>query len=404
MNWKRWLYAAMGVLVLLFAGLIYAWSVLSRPVAAYFTDWSSAQLSLTFTICMMFFCLGGFFSGLLSGKINVKINMVISAFLFLAGFFLASKTSSLPGLYIGYGVLCGTASGIAYNSIMGTVTKYFPDKPGLISGILLMGFGFGSFLIGKVYQAYTGSGESFRKSFLLFGIILFIVMLLCALFIKKPDAAETAALIEKITEDSKSGDTTVTEDMNFRQMIRRSSFWLYFFWAILLCAAGLAVISQAGAMAVEVAPKASAGTISTVVGLISIFNGVGRVIFGGMYDRIGRGKTMVINEILFCSAIVLLILSLSTGSFLILTIGFIITGLAYGGVPTTNSAFVGSFYGKKHYSINFSVLNMNLFFASFGSTIAGLLYDSSGSYYSTLLFLLGAIVVGIVISMMIKKP
>lgn len=404
MKWNRWFYAAMGVLVLLFAGLIYAWSVLSRPVSAYFTDWSSAQLSMTFTICMMFFCLGGFFAGLFSGKINVKINMVASAFLFLAGFFIASKASSLSGLYIGYGVLAGTASGIAYNSIMGTVTKYFPDKPGLISGILLMGFGFGSFLIGKVYQAFTGTGESFRKSFLLFGIILFLVMLLCALLIRKPGDAETAALAEKVTDNNKSGKITETEEMNFRQMMRRRSFWLYFIWAILLCAAGLAVISQAGAMAVEVAPEASAGTISTVVGLISIFNGVGRVIFGGMYDRIGRGKTMVINEILFCSAIILLILSLSTGSFSILIVGFVITGLAYGGVPTTNSAFVGSFYGRKHYSVNFSVLNMNLFFASFGSTIAGHLYDSSGSYFSTLFFLLSAIVVGIIISMLIKKP
>lgn len=404
MKCNRWLYAAMGVLVLLFAGLIYAWSVISRPVSAYFTDWSSAQLSMTFTICMMFFCLGGFFAGLLSGKVNVKINMVVSAFLFLGGFVIASRTNSLISLYIGYGVLSGTASGIAYNSIMGTVTKFFPDKPGLISGILLMGFGFGSFLIGKVYQAFTGTGESFRMSLLLFGIILFIVMLLSALFIRKPNAEETAVLAERMTKEIKNSEIANVEEMNFRQMIRRSSFWLYFIWAILLCAAGLAVISQAGAIAVSVKPEASAGTIATVVGLISIFNGIGRVIFGGMFDRFGRVKTMIMNEVLFCSAIIFLILSLSTGSFYILVIGFILTGLAYGGVPTTNSAFVGSFYGRKNYSINFSVLNMNLFFASFGSTIAGHLYDSSGSYFSTLFFLLGAIVVGIIIATLIKNP
>ena len=403
MKCNRWFYAAMGVLVLLFAGLIYAWSVLSRPVSAFFTDWSSAQLSLTFTICMMFFCLGGFFSGLFSEKINVKINMVISAFLFLAGFYIASRTSSLTGLYIGYGVFSGAASGIAYNSVMGSVTKYFPDKPGLISGILLMGFGFGSFLIGKVYQAFTGPGEGWRSSFMLFGILLFVVMLLCALFIRKPDAGEIAALAERVT-DNKSSMSTETEDMDFRQMIRRRSFWLYFVWAILLCATGLAVISQAGAIAVSVNPKVSPGTVSTVVGLISIFNGVGRVIFGGMFDRVGRVKTMIINEVLFCSAVILLILSLSTGSFAVLIIGFVLTGLAYGGVPTTNSAFVGSFYGRKNYSINFSVLNMNLFFASFGSTIAGHLYDSSGSYFSTLFFLLIAIIVGIIIALFIKNP
>lgn len=405
MKQNRWFHAVMGVIVLLFAGLIYAWSVLSRPIAAYFTDWTSAQLSLTFTICIMFFCLGGFLAGVLSDKVNVKINMLASACLFLAGFFIASNTNSLPGLYIGYGMLAGMASGIAYNSVMGSVTKYFPDKPGLISGILLMGFGIGSFLIGKVYQAFTGEGEAWRGSFQFMGILLFVILLLSAFLIRRPDAeeiAQFAAPDEK--EDTKQENREVTLELNFYQMIKRSSFWLYFIWAVLLCTAGLAVISQAGGMAAEVAPKASAGTLSTAVGLISIFNGVGRVLFGSMYDRIGRKKTMLTNEVLFCGALLLMILSMKIGSFAVLIAGYSLMGMAYGGVPTTNSAFVGAFYGRENYNVNFSILNMNLFFSSFGSTIAGFLYDSSGSYLSTLLFLLGAVVVGIIISKLIKKP
>lgn len=152
---NRWIYAAVGVIVLLFAGLVYAWSVLASPIAAEFTQWSQAQLSLTFTICMTLFCLGGFVGGLLSGKINVKINVWAAAVLFFIGFFVASRATSLTGLYIGYGVFAGFASGLAYNAVMSTMSKWFPDKQGLISGILLMGFGLGSFIIGKVYQAYT---------------------------------------------------------------------------------------------------------------------------------------------------------------------------------------------------------------------------------------------------------
>lgn len=83
---NRWIYAAVGVIVLLFAGLVYAWSVLASPIAAEFTQWSQAQLSLTFTICMTLFCLGGFVGGLLSGKINVKINVWAAAVLFFIGF------------------------------------------------------------------------------------------------------------------------------------------------------------------------------------------------------------------------------------------------------------------------------------------------------------------------------
>lgn len=404
MKLNRWFYAVVGVIVLLCGGLIYAWSVLSRPVAAYFTEWTSAQLSLTFTICMMFFCLGGLVAGVLSGKINVKINMIIAALLFLVGFWVASRTQSLGGLYLGYGVMAGTAAGFLYNTVMGTITKYFPDKQGLISGLLLMGFGLGSFIIGKVFQAYTGTGEAWRHSFRLFGIILFVIVILSSIFIRKPDTTEFVKYIPSTEGENKQKFSQMTVEMKATQMIRRSSFWFYFVWATLFSCAGLALISQASSVAVEVAPKATPGTISTVVGLISIFNGIGRVIFGGLFDKLGRAKTMLFNIVLFCVAVVFLILSLIAGNFVVLIIGFIITGLAYGGVTPTNSAFVSSFYGKENYPINFSIVNMNLLVASFGSTIAGMLYDVSGSYFSTLIFMFAAIVVGGISSMLIRKP
>ncbi|MGM9534117.1 MAG: MFS transporter, partial [Intestinibacter sp.] len=174
---NRWIYAVVGVIVLLFAGLIYAWSVLVTPISQEFTNWSNTSLSLTFTICMIFFCLGGLIGGLLQKKIDVKINVWLAAVLFLIGFFISSKAQSIATLYVGYGVLAGFASGLAYNSVMSTMSKWFLDKQGLISGILLMGFGLGSFIIGKIYQAYTPTDiGGWRTSFMIFGIILVIVL------------------------------------------------------------------------------------------------------------------------------------------------------------------------------------------------------------------------------------
>lgn len=89
---NRWVYAIVGVIVLLFAGLVYAWSVLSTPIAAEFTSWTKAQLSLTFTIVMILFCIGSLLCGLLSGKLSAKMSVRIGAVLFLLGFFLASRT------------------------------------------------------------------------------------------------------------------------------------------------------------------------------------------------------------------------------------------------------------------------------------------------------------------------
>ena len=101
----RWLYAAVGLVVLLFAGFVYGWSVFAAPIGADFPQWSAAELSLTFTICMAFFCLGGFAAGNLSKRIPVRANVLFSAALFLVGFFLVSRASSLPMLYVSYGVL-----------------------------------------------------------------------------------------------------------------------------------------------------------------------------------------------------------------------------------------------------------------------------------------------------------
>ena len=267
-----------------------------------------------------------------------------------------------------------------------------------------MGFGMGSFLVGKVYQAFTGPGEAFRTSFRVMGVLLFAVMLLSCLFIRRPSPEEIAAYLPENAGNNKKTDAEEQNEYTTGQMVKRPSFWLYFVWATLLSAAGLALISQAGAVAVQVNPAASAGVISTAVGLISIFNGCGRVIFGGLFDKIGRVKTMVMIEIIFVAALILLILSVQMGNFVILITGFIVMGLAYGGVTPTNSAFVSAFYGKKHYSVNFSIINMNLLIASFGSTVAGMLYDVSGSYFSTFIFMLAAVGVGSFCAAAIKRP
>ena len=159
---SRWIYVAVGCVVLLFSGLVYAWSVLSGPIAAEFPHWSTAQLSLTFTIVMSFFCLGGLTCGALSARISPRIFLWISALLFLAGFLLTASMRSLPMLYVGFGVVCGLASGFSYNAVLGTVGAWFPDKQGLVSGILLMGFGLSSFLIGKLSFTEQALDENFK--------------------------------------------------------------------------------------------------------------------------------------------------------------------------------------------------------------------------------------------------
>ena len=395
---NRWVYAIVGVIVLLFAGLVYAWSVLSTPIAAEFTGWTKAQLSLTFTLVMILFCIGSLLCGLLAGKLSAKNAVRVSAVLFLAGFFIASRCQSPITLYLGFGLLCGLASGLAYNGVMSTMVKWFPDKPGLISGVLLMGFGGGSFLIGKLYQAWTPAGiGGWRTSFVVLGIICCVVLAVCSFFFVAPGADFTVPA-------GKGGRAVAAprEDIKPAVMLKRPAFWLYYVWAIAVSAAGLALISQASGVVWEASADQTAASVATIVGLLSICNAVGRVLFGGMYDKFGRSLSMQLVNGLFILTSVVLLLAMSSRSVVVVIIGFVIGGLAYSGVTPTNSAFCRAYFGPTSYPVNFPLINSNLIFASFGSTISGALYDASGSYSSTFFLIIGLAVAGILCSLAIS--
>lgn len=401
-NLNRWIYAIIGVIVLLMAGLVYAWSVMSKSIAASRPDWSAAQLSMTFTMVMAFFCIGCLLAGILAKKVSPKIYVMLSGVLFLGGFLIASATGMSPVLlYIGFGVLCGLGAGFAYNAVMSTMSSWFPDKQGLISGILLMGFGLSSFIIGKVYAAVTPSdgSDTWKMTFRMLAIIIFVVMIVCSFFFVKPGAdfvPPTSAKKKAVREPAL--------DINSGEMVKKSAFWLYYIWAILVSAAGLALVSQASGIAVQVGTDLSDGTIATVVGLISILNGIGRVVFGALFDKKGYRLTMILDMGVFVVAGLIIVLALVSGNFLFIILGFVVGGFAYGGVTPTNSAIISDFFGRTNYPMNFSLINTNLIVASFASTIAGKLYDASGSYMSTIFMMIGVTVVGFVVFLGIRRP
>lgn len=397
-GFMRWLYALVGLVVLLFAGFVYGWSIFAAPIGADFPQWSKASLSLTFTICIACFCLGGFVAGNLAKKVNIRVNVYIAAVLFLAGFFLVSKVQTLSMLYISYGVLCGFGSGFAYNAVMSTMTKWFPERQGLISGILLMGFGASSMILGSVFTAVTPAvAGAWRNTFLIMGVVIAIVLIVGSLFFKLPPATLTPAAKKQVV-GAQEKDFTPT------QMVRTSSFWLFFLWAILISGIGLAVISQAKPFAAEIGGGVDVSVITLVVGFISICNGLGRLIFGGLFDKLGWRKTMTLVNVISLLSVLVLMGALFAGSFPLVVVGFIGTGLAYGGAPTMGSAFIGKFFGTKNYPVNFSIGNMNLLVASFSGTVAGALYDASGNYISTLIVIGVCSLIAFVVLNLIRQP
>ena len=393
---KQKVYVVLGTVVLLISGLIYAWSILSAPLIQEFDGWSLSQISFAFTICTFMFCLGGFCRGIIASKISVRLTMILSGILNVLGLFLtASVQQNIFVIYFGFGVLCGFAVGLAYNTIMSVVTEWFSSDKGLVSGILLMGFGFGSFVIGKSYQVILSSGLlGWRELFCIMGLLVFIVYVAAGLFIKKPNTSIDL-------KERRSGGLA---DMNARQMISNKSFQIYFVWAILLASSGYILLAHANGMLNEAVPKIDAGIAANIVSLISICNGAGRIVWGMIYDKMQYKRTMWIVELDFAVCVLALYFGLQSGSTVLMTIGYIAGGLFFAGLAALNPACISDFFGEKYYPINFSIINMNVLISSFGSTLAAALYDNTGSFNSVVILLGIVWCLSVCCVMFIKRP
>ena len=393
----RWFYLAVGVFALLFAGVIYAWSILKAPLAATF---STTQLALNFTLTMCFFCLGGFVGGLISKRIGVMFSLLISAALSGTGFFLASRLGEgVLMLYLSYGVLAGLGIGIAYNVIISTVSAWFPDKKGLCSGVMMMGFGASALAVGKLASALI-DGPGWRTAYLVLGIALAAVLAASAFIIRRP--TEDAILPEAKKKAEKRGEDVEALELPTAKMLTRLSFWLAFLCIVCLSAVGNTVISFARDLSISVGAGAELAT--TLVGVLSVCNGLGRIAFGALFDKLGRRRTMLLANALTILAAGVTLAAVLLGSLPLAIVGLCLTGFSYGAGPTISSAFISAFYGTKHFPLNFSVMNFNLMGASFMATAASGMLAASGGYTVPFIFLLGLAAVSLVLDLLIKKP
>ena len=396
----RWPYLLAGIIAMLFAGIIYAWSILKAPLAAEF-GWSASDLALNFTLTMSFFCLGGFIGGLLAKKLGAKIVVPLGGVLAGLGFVLTSRLSgaSVTTLYLTYGLMAGLGIGMAYVVTVSTVGAWFPDKKGFCSGCLMMGFGASTLILGNLSNALIAS-MGWRKTFLLLGIAIGVVLIAAGLIIRLPGA-------DAVLPQPKAAKTAGKEDFEPRdfttvEMLRRFSFWRAFICIVFLAAVGNSVISFAKDLTMSVG--ASAALATTLVGVLSVCNGLGRILTGAVFDAAGRRTTMLAANLVTIAAAGITLVSALEGSLPLCIIGLCLTGLSYGSCPTFTSAFTSAFYGTKYFSTNFSVMNFNLMGASFMATASSALLASYGSYAAPFIMLLALSVVGLILNLSIKRP
>ncbi|MDO4552581.1 MAG: MFS transporter [Bacillota bacterium] len=359
------------MLTFLCLGLIYGYSIFVTPLEAEF-GWSRSETSLTFTISVIAMCLGIMLGGQLNKtRDKPALTLAAAAVLIAAGFGIASTTQAIFTFYAAYGVGVGFGVGFAYSELISVGSRLIPGRQGMLSGVLLMCFGLGAMVLGAVCSR-TMEQVGWRQTFLALGVLLGVLLVITGFYLQTVSSGRKA---QKAASGAEEGFTA-------REMVAASEFKLLYLWLILLSAAGLALMGHIAPCAMQIG--AGAGTAAFLAGLTSVSNGLGRLVYGMSYDKLGSRKTIGIISAVFLIAAAVTAVAVTMESIGVLGAGCVLIGMSFGASPTSSSAVTAKFYGPRYFSGNFGITSTTLIPAAFlGPYLAGWLYTSSGAYQTT---------------------
>lgn len=401
---NRWLMVAMATVLMLCLGTVYAWSFFQTPIMEKY-GWNNAQVSLTFSLAIFFLGCSAAVGGIFLPKLGPRPLALSGSILFSLGYVLAGvalSLRSLPLLYIGYGVIGGTGLGLGYVTPVATIAKWFPDKKGLATGIVVMGFGFGALAMSKVLapSLLAWTGGDLVKVFYYLALLFAVLTIASSLGLANPPQTGTASPAQpaEAFKDAKP----YLASKNFILV------WIMFFCNI---TAGIAVVGFQSPMFQDLLKKTDSGLSgaalaamgATLIGITSLFNGFGRFLWGAVSDRAGRIKTF---RIMLGSQLAVFAVLALTGNPWIFAILLCWILLCYGGGFGTMPATISELFGPGRMTVIYGVV-LTAWAAGgvVGPQITAFIKDSFPDRASSLSFIVGAIFValGFLISLFIGK-
>lgn len=365
---KRYFYLGLGSLAMCVFGLMYNWTVFSPAVSAQLNV-SAASVANVFSVCQICFCAGGVLSGFIYYRVPFRASMLIASLMIGVGLFLTSRADQVAMIYACYSVLFSLGAGFAYKALLTTVMTWFNDKPGLASGVLVMGAGLTAFVF-NVPTSLIIESLGWRTAMLLLALIAFVLSLVVSLIVCPRGVVRKAGKLEEGEEEGQ---------VSTGQMMKSTRFYVYFIWSVLVLAGCSSLTGTAVSCGISFGISATmAATLSMI---ISLFNSVSRVFYGIIYDKIGRKTAMGIATTLFIIAVIILYCAFTLGSTALLAVSFIFVGLSFGAVPTISSAYILTTFGKKYYPSNFSIQGTYTLFSPFlGTMLFSALFTATQSY------------------------
>jgi MFS transporter, OFA family, oxalate/formate antiporter len=428
---NRWAIAFAGVIVMICLGTVYSWSIFTRPLIAT-QHWSNTTTTWAFALAIFFLGVGAVIGGRWQDRAGPRIVTITGALLWGLGNLLAGLGTTSLGfwwIYLTYGVIGGLGLGMGYITPVATVTKWFPDKRGLASGMVVMGFGLGAFFFNQIVprigsfaqaakdsgafitakDAATKAGTVFDPSafpvtaddtaavmsiFIWSGVIFAIIGGICATFLKNPPPGYT---VGGTVATAAQGGYSYTPT----QTLRTPQFYLLWLMLFLNVTAGILIISNAVPIYSDLT-GAAAAVAAPIYGFLAVFNGLGRFFWGAVSDRIGRNMAYVL---IFGIQVVVFFILGSLHSLFAVGVAFAIVLLCYGGGFGTMPSFNADYFGTKFLGQNYGMILTAWGFAGIvGPIIAAKVKDATGSFTNALIPVAVMLLIAAILPFLTKKP
>lgn len=400
MRINRYVVAVAGVLFHLMLGSVYAWSVYTQSIQEQ-TGWSESSITFAFSIAIFFLGMSAAFMGRLVERFGPRVTGTIASFCYGAGTMLtglAVHQQRLWLLYVAYGVIGGIGLGSGYVTPVSTIIKWFPKRRGMATGCAIMGFGFAA-MITSPFAHLLIDHVGVEVTFYTLGAVYFIVMIAAAQFIQPPKASPLAD--SQTNTPIEAGISLMGgQQLTASQAVRTREFRLLWLMLFINITCGIGLVAAASPMAQEITSM-TAAKAALMVGVIGIFNGLGRLAWASISDYLGRPNTFSI--VFALEAILLLSLMILHSSYLF-TIALCIILSGYGAGFSVIPAYLSDIFGTKDLgAIHGYVLTAWGVAGVVGPVILSISHQLLHNYNSTLIVFGLLEILALTVSFLIRK-
>lgn len=336
---------AAAIAIQLCLGISYIWSVFQTGIADSIFNGDNARAGMTFSLLLFTLSIGSVIGGRLAAKLSTRVIVIIGGVIVSIGFLLASFVTRETYwlLWVGYGLMGGVGMGFTYSTTIACAQKWFPEKKGFVTGLIVSALGFGGVVFTPIIEAlikgFGGAGAGEPKTFMVLSGVFLAVCTVGGLFLKNPPQAEGQA----------GSAAAKGSSLSPGQVLKDPRFYLVTGAMMLACVGGLMMIGFAKPIAVA---KGLGETATIGVLVISMCNSLGRLFWGVVSDRLGRKRTVLL--LLVGSGALSLLVNSADGYLIYVLIGLI--GFFYGGFLSNFPSLTADLFGPGYLATNYGMV------------------------------------------------